>query len=97
MSDAQKDIKSELEGKKSYLQGVDNQGRAVSIILASKHSKSKRDLDETKRLICYCLDASIDRCDLSRNPTGKVVAIFDLRGGHESACTCLILRQQMFR
>ncbi|KAK9832194.1 hypothetical protein WJX74_002573 [Apatococcus lobatus] len=76
----EKDIKGELEARKAFLQGTDKQGRAVSVIVGSKHSKSKRDLEETKRLICYCLDAAIDRCDLSKNPTGKVVAVFDLRG-----------------
>lgn len=84
--DIQKDITSELGAKKAYLQGTDKQGRAVSIIVGSKHSKTKRDLEETKRLICYSLDAAIDRCDLSKNPSGKVVAVFDLRGERLSSC-----------
>ncbi|KAK9863607.1 hypothetical protein WJX84_001947 [Apatococcus fuscideae] len=74
------DIQSELQAKKAFLQGTDKQGRAVAIVKGSKHSKINRNLEECKRLICYCLDGAIDRCDLSKNPTGKVVAIFDLRG-----------------
>ena len=76
----QNDIQSELQAKKAFLQGTDKQGRAVAIVKGSKHSKINRNLEECKRLICYCLDGAIDRCDLSKNPTGKVVAIFDLRG-----------------
>ena len=39
-----------------------------------------RKLEETKKTICYTLDALIRLHDLNRNPQGKSVGIFDLRG-----------------
>ena len=39
-----------------------------------------RKLEETKRCICYTLDTLIRLHDLKRNPQGKCVGIFDLRG-----------------
>lgn len=76
----QEDITPELDAKKSFLQGLDKKGRPLSICMPSRHSKSARNLDKTKKLIAYALDNCIHAIDISRNPTGKTVAIFDLRG-----------------
>lgn len=43
-----------------------------------------RNLEETKKLICYTLDALAALNDLQRNPQGKSVGIFDLRGQREA-------------
>lgn len=48
--------------------------------LGRLHSKAVRDLDETKRFICYTLDAALRSNDIKRNPEGKICSIFDLRG-----------------
>ncbi len=63
-----------------FLQGPDKHGRGVIILKASRHSKSKRDLEETKRCICYTLDHQIKLHDLRLNPDAKGLGIFDLRG-----------------
>lgn len=76
----QKDIQPELDTKKSFLQGLDKKGRPLSICMPSRHRKSTRALDMTKKLIAYALDNCIHAIDTSQNPTGKTVAIFDLRG-----------------
>ena len=39
-----------------------------------------RNLDETKKLICYTLDTLAALHDFKHNPQGKGVGIFDLRG-----------------
>ena len=82
----QDEIKQELAAQKVFLQGPDKHGRGVLILKGARHSKSKRDLEELKRFICYCLDNVIKQHDLRVNPEGKGVAIFDLRGGHLSDC-----------
>lgn len=76
----QEEIKNELAVKKVFLQGCDNAGRGIILLLAARHSKSTRDLDETKRFICYCLEQQCQLHDPLRNPDGKGVGIFDMRG-----------------
>ena len=39
-----------------------------------------RKLEESKKAICFTLDVLIRMHDLERNPQGKGVGIFDLRG-----------------
>ena len=65
-----------------FLQGPDKHGRGVIILKTSRHSKTKRDLEETKRCICYTLDHQIRLHDLRLNPDAKGLGIFDLRGTH---------------
>jgi hypothetical protein len=79
----QDEIKNELAAQKVFLQGPDRHGRGVIILKASRHSRSKRDLEENKRLICYSLDNQTKLHDLRINPDGKGVGIFDLRGKTE--------------
>lgn len=73
-------MKAELAAQKCFLQGPDKHGRGVIILKASRHSKTKRNLEETKRLICYALDNQYKLHDLRLNPAAKGVGIFDLRG-----------------
>lgn len=76
----EKEIEPELEADKTFLQGCDKIGRPLTVCVIKKHSKSKRVLEQTKRYIAYSLDSCIQAVDLSRNPSGKTCAIFDLRG-----------------
>lgn len=78
----QSEVQPELDTDKTFLQGCDKLGRPLTICVINKHSKSKRQLEQTKRYIAYSLDNSIHAVDLSKNPTGKTCAIFDLRGAH---------------
>ena len=78
--EVQEGIQPELDAHKSFLQGLDKKGRPLSICMPKRHRKSTRVLDKTKGLIAYCLDNCIKAIDTDRNPTGKTVAIFDLRG-----------------
>ncbi|CAL8470169.1 g9711 [Coccomyxa elongata] len=77
---SEEDVKNELAARKVFVQGCDNSGRGIIVLLAARHSKSTRDLDETKRFICYSLEQQIQLHDLTRNPVGKGVGIFDMRG-----------------
>lgn len=76
----QSDIEPEIAANKTFLQGHDKKGRPLVICIVKRHSSSKRVLEKTKRFIAYTLDNCIHAMDLSKNPSGKVVAIFDLRG-----------------
>lgn len=53
-----------------------------------------RNLEETKKLICYTLDTLGAIQDLKRNPKGKGVGIFDLRGQLCSTCMAPHTRQR---
>ncbi len=85
----QEEIKNELAAQKVFVQGCDKFGRGIIILLTARHSKSTRDLDETKRLICYSLEQQIQLHDAVRNPDGKGIGIFDMRG----APTILLYRR----
>lgn len=76
----QEEIKNELAAQKVFVQGCDNAGRGIILLLAARHSKTTRDLDETKRFICYCLEQQCQLHDPQLNPDGKGVGIFDMRG-----------------
>lgn len=77
----QEHIAAELDARKVFLQpGVDDQGRAILVVLARRHDGSTRDLAQTGRLIVYALDAAIAACDTTRNPLRRVVCLFDLSG-----------------
>ena len=71
-------IASELACDKAFLQPNTSTGVPVVLFKASRHDMGKRDLDETKRLICYILDNSLAAADLDANPAGKMVCLFDL-------------------
>lgn len=77
---AQEEIPNELASNKGHVCGLDHQGRPLILVIGKLHSRSKRDFEESKRFMCYCLDASLKTCDPIRNPTGKMVGIMDLRG-----------------
>ena len=85
---SQEEIASELATNKSQICGLDNQGRPLLLVIGKLHSRSKRDFEETKRYMCYCLDALLRTCDLKRNPSGKMVSIMDLRGEVHLCTTC---------
>ncbi|KAK9915876.1 hypothetical protein WJX75_005565 [Coccomyxa subellipsoidea] len=76
----EEEIKNELAAQKVFVQGCDNAGRGIILLLAARHSKTTRDLDETKRFICYCLEQQCQLHDPQLNPDGKGVGIFDMRG-----------------
>ena len=48
-SAVQSEIPKELGAKKSYLQGTDKLGRSLSVVICSRHSRSKRNIDECRR------------------------------------------------
>lgn len=56
------------------------QGRPVLVVVARRHYMDSRNLDETKRLICYVLDNTAAAADTKRNPHSKLVCLFDLSG-----------------
>ncbi|KAI8463513.1 MAG: CRAL-TRIO domain-containing protein [Monoraphidium minutum] len=71
-------VRRELDDKKIFMQGVDYEGRALTIIQVRKHFK--RDLKETKLFCCYILDNMVNLCDRTRNPRGRLVSMFDMTG-----------------
>lgn len=74
------DIQNELAAEKVFLQGCDLRGRPVLVVLGARHIIRQRDLDETKRLITYALEAAICGADTSKNPLGQILCLFDLSG-----------------
>ncbi|KAJ3669418.1 hypothetical protein LUZ60_011368 [Juncus effusus] len=75
------EVKNELAQNKFFTQGLDNSGRPVAILLASKHFKGE--INEYKRYSVYCLDKIC-----SRMPSGqeKFLCIADLQGLRYSNC-----------
>ena len=71
------------------------------MVHARLHSRSKRDFEESKRYMCYTLDACLRTCDPQLNPTGKMISIMDLKGLSgssrsriDSCHPCRLLRQR---
>jgi len=52
----------------------------VLIVLAARHDMSLRNLSETEQLIIYTLDNTAAAADLTRNPLGQFLCLFDLSG-----------------
>lgn len=75
----QEEIARELATNKAFCQGYDKSGRPLVLCLVRLHNRNTRDLEESKRFVCYGLDAAIRSNDLQKNPDGKIVCIFDLR------------------
>ena len=90
----QDEIAQELAAQKVFLQGCDKMGRQVTVLLVERHKRSKRDLAENMRFLCYCLDAAIAQADKEKNPLGKITGVFDLRGArlHKLLYCCCLYR-----
>jgi hypothetical protein len=52
----------------------------VLVVWAARHDMGVRRMEETKRFICYCLDAAIAAADAGRNPGAQIKCLFDLSG-----------------
>lgn len=76
----QGEILNELAARKCFLQGCDMGGHPVLVVWAARHDMGQRNLEETKRFICYCLDNTIAAADLRLNPGGQIKCLFDLSG-----------------
>ncbi len=63
-----------------------SQGRPVLIVLAARHDMSLRNLSETEQLIVYTLDNTAAAADLTLNPVGQFLCLFDLSGAALLAC-----------
>ena len=65
--------------------------RPVVLVLAARHVIEGRNLEETRKLICYTLETAVAAADVKHNPVGQILCIFDLSGSllalpeHESA------------
>lgn len=79
-SGVQDTIQNELEAKKVTVAGYDKLGRRILVLKVNRHVRTKRDLAEMIRFLCYGLDKGIKLADLEKNPSGKLVGIFDLQG-----------------
>lgn len=55
------DIANELEKQKMFFQGVDKKGCPITVILARRHERHDRNLEEFKRGIVYGLDKALSR------------------------------------
>ncbi|KIY96960.1 hypothetical protein MNEG_11003 [Monoraphidium neglectum] len=71
-------VRRELDDRKIFMQGVDYEGRALTIIQVRKHFR--RDLKETKLFCAYILDNMVNLCDRKRNPQCRLVSMFDMTG-----------------
>uniref|UniRef100_A0A0A9E1N0 CRAL-TRIO domain-containing protein n=1 Tax=Arundo donax TaxID=35708 RepID=A0A0A9E1N0_ARUDO len=80
---SEEEVANELAQDKTFLKGFDKLGRPMVYVLGARHSPSKRDLDEFKRLVIYVLDNAV-----SRLPPGqeKFAAVADLKGWGYSHC-----------
>ncbi len=81
---AQEEVRHELASGKAFLQGVDRRGRPVLVVRAAAHDMAARDLAETRRFVCYVLDAAAAAADAAAaarraEPPG-LLCLFDLSG-----------------
>jgi hypothetical protein len=76
----QGEVANELAARKCFLQGCDSEGHPVLVVWAARHDMGNRNIDETKRFICYCLDNTVAASDLRTNPGGQIKCLFDLSG-----------------
>ena len=91
----QGEVANELAARKCFLQGCDNEGHPVLVVWAARHDMGNRDIDETKRFICYCLDNTIAASDFCKNPGGQIKCLFDLSGmNHDKSCRGFLLAHQ---
>ncbi|XP_072970291.1 uncharacterized protein [Typha angustifolia] len=77
------DVKNELPQKKICVQGRDKKGRPIVVLFGGRHHYSKRDMDEFKRFVAYCLDKICSRTSTSQE---KFACIVDLKGWGYSNC-----------
>lgn len=70
-------VRNEVAQNKMFLQGLDKQGRPISVVLGAKHFQYQGSLDEFKRFLVYAFDKIC-----TRMPPGqeKFVVIGDLEG-----------------
>uniref|UniRef100_A0A6V7QUU4 CRAL-TRIO domain-containing protein n=1 Tax=Ananas comosus var. bracteatus TaxID=296719 RepID=A0A6V7QUU4_ANACO len=71
------EVKNEMAQEKLCLQGFDKMGRPIFVLFGARHYYCKREMEEFKRFVVYCLD---EVC--SRMPRGqeKFICIADLKG-----------------
>ena len=70
-----------LSARKACLQGIDNVGRAVVLIRASRHFMTAGStVEENKKLMAFVLDAAFAAADAERNPARRLLCLFDLKG-----------------
>ncbi|XP_078170048.1 uncharacterized protein LOC144564321 [Carex rostrata] len=77
------EVKNELEQDKVYMQGFDKIGRPVVVVYGGRHYYSKREMNEFKCYVIYCLEKIC-----ARMPEGheKFMGICDLKGWGYSNC-----------
>jgi hypothetical protein len=72
-------LAEQLADGKAFLQGVDDQGRALVVVRVANHVAG-RDVRQLRLFAAYALDAAVALCDPARNPQRRVVAMFDFGG-----------------
>ncbi|KAJ3709109.1 hypothetical protein LUZ61_012814 [Rhynchospora tenuis] len=77
------EVKNELAQDKLYMQGFDKTGRPLLVLYGGRHYYSKREMNEFKRYVTYCLEKIC-----ARMPEGheKFMCIGDLKGWGYSNC-----------
>lgn len=75
----EEEVRGEIAAKKVFLQGQDNEGCALLVILASRHDTSVRNIEETERFLCYVLDNAAALAEQNQGE-GKIRVLFDLTG-----------------
>ena len=58
--------------------------RPVVMVLAARHIVGEQALDETRRMICFTLEAATAAADVQQNPLGQILCIFDLTGQYDA-------------
>lgn len=76
----QAEVAKELAAGKAFVQGCDAAGRPVVVVRVAAHKRARGASPRIKRFICWVLDVAAASVDDAKNPDGKLVAIFDLRG-----------------
>ncbi|CAI9113758.1 OLC1v1014427C1 [Oldenlandia corymbosa var. corymbosa] len=73
------EVPNEIAQNKSFLQGVDKQGRPINVVLGAKHFPNKKQggLDEFKRFTVFALDKICARMQPGQE---KFLVIADLQG-----------------
>ncbi|XP_057479530.1 uncharacterized protein LOC130766846 [Actinidia eriantha] len=71
------EIPNEIKQNKMFMQGLDKQGRPITVLFAGRHFPIKGGLDEFKRFVVFSLDKICSRMPIDQE---KFAVIDDLEG-----------------
>lgn len=90
----EEEVKVPLADDKTFMQGVDHEGRALVIVRVRNHI-CRKDLRDMRKFSIYIMDNMVELCDKQKNPGARLVSMFDMTdcsmANMDVACMRMIL------